>query len=86
MRRQTGGKNGMESKFHVGQRVKVKQVREQSLSLRDSSIEPFAGRHGEITDYYWISPSAGQSFFIYTVRISDENRKTIVLHEDEIES
>ena len=76
----------MESKFHVGQKVKVKQVREQSLSLRDSSIEPFAGSHGEITDYYWISPSAGQSFFIYTVRISDENRKTIVLHEDEIES
>ena len=76
----------MESKFHIGQKVKIKQVREHSLSLRDSSIEPYAGRAGEVTDYYSISPSGGQSFFIYTVRISGENRKSIVLHEDEIES
>ena len=76
----------MESKFHIGQKVKVKKVREHSLSLRDSSIVPYAGKSGEVTDYYWISPSAGQAFFIYTIRISDENRKTIVLHEDEIES
>ena len=86
MRRQTDRKNRMESKFHIGQKVKVKLVREQSLSLRDSSVEPYAGKSGEVTDYYWISPSAGQAFFIYTVRISGENRKTIVLHEDEIES
>jgi hypothetical protein len=76
----------MESKFHVGQRVKVKLAHEQSPSLRDSSVEPYVGKSGEVTDYYWISPSAGQAFFIYTVRISDENRKTIVLHEDEIEA
>jgi hypothetical protein len=76
----------MESKFHVGQMVKVKLANEQSLSLRDSSVEPYAGKSGEVTDYYWISPSAGQAFFIYTVRISGENRKTIVLHEDEIEA
>jgi hypothetical protein len=86
MRRQTGGKNRMESKFHVGQRVKVKLAREQSPSLRDSSVEPYVGKSGEVTDYYWISPSAGQAFFIYTVRISEENRKTLVLHEDEIEA
>jgi hypothetical protein len=76
----------MESKFHIGQKVKVKLAREQSLSLRDSSVEPYAGKSGEVTDYYSISPSGGQSFFIYTVRIDAESRKSIVLHEDEIES
>ena len=86
MRRQTHRTNRMESKFHIGQKVKVKQVREQSLSLRDSSVEPYAGQHGEVTDYYWISTSARQAFFIYTIRIDAEKRRTIVLHEDEIES
>jgi len=86
MRKQTDRQNRMESKYQIGQKVKVKLVREQSLSLRDSSVEPYAGQAGEITDYYWISPNAGQSFFIYTIRISGEKRKTIVLHEDEIES
>jgi hypothetical protein len=76
----------MESKFHIGQKVKVKLVHERDLSLRDSSVEPYAGKSGEITDYYSISPNPGQAFFIYTVRISDENRKSIVLHEDEIEA
>jgi hypothetical protein len=76
----------MESKYRIGQKVKVKLTHEQSLSLRDSSVEPYAGKSGEVTDYYWISPSAGQAFFIYTIRINGENRKTIVLHEDEIES
>jgi len=76
----------MESKFDIGQKVKVKLVPEKSLSLRDSSVEPYAGQSGEVTDYYSISLSAGQTFFIYTIRINGENRKTIVLHEDEIES
>ena len=76
----------MESKYQIGQKVKVKLIHEQRLSLRDSSVEPYAGQAGGVTDYYSISPSAGQAFFFYTIRISGENRKTIVLHEDEIES
>ena len=75
----------MTSKFQIGQRVAVKPAREQSLSLRDSSIEAYAEQTGEITDYYWISPSAGESFYIYTVRLS-ESRRIIVLHEDEMET
>jgi len=76
----------MAPKFQIGQKVVVKPTREQSVSLRDSSIEPYIGQAGEVTDYYWISPSASESFYLYTVRIGNTGRKTVVLHEDEIEA
>ena len=76
----------MAPKYQIGQRVVVKPTREQSASLRDSSIEPYVGETGEVTDYYSISPSASESFYLYTVRIGDTGRKTVVLHEDEIDA
>jgi len=76
----------MSPKFQIGQKVVVKPTREQSVSLRDSSIEPYVGQTGEVTDYYSINPSASESFYLYTVRIGDTGRKTVVLHEDEIEA
>ena len=86
MRRQTTRKDQMAPKFQIGQKVVVKPTREQSVSLRDSSIEPYIGQTGKVTDYYWISPSASESFYLYTVRIGSTGRKTVVLHEDEIEA
>ena len=76
----------MAPKFQIGQKVVVKPPGEQSVSLRDSSIEPYTGQTGEVTDYYSISPSATESFYLYTVRIGSTSRKTVVLHEDEIEA
>lgn len=86
MRRQNARKYKMAPKFQIGQKVVVKPTREQSASLRDSSIEPYVGETGEVTDYYSISPSASESFYLYTVRIGDTGRKTVVLHEDEIDA
>ena len=75
----------MAPKYQMGQKVKIKPVKGQSLSLRDSSIEPYAGQSGEVTDHYSISPNRREVFYIYTVRIGTGGKK-IVLHEDEMEA
>lgn len=75
----------MASKYQIGQKVVVKPVGEQGLSLRDSGLEAYAGETGEVTDLYRISPDPGQTFYVYTVRIGTGNR-TVVLHEDELEA
>ena len=70
-------------KYEIGQRVIVKKPKAQSSSPRDSDIGQYVGQSGMVTDYYWISPSTGGTFYIYTVRIG-AGQKEIVLHEDEI--
>ncbi len=75
----------MASKYEIGHKVRIKPVNDQTLSLRDCGIEPYAGQTGEITDYYWISPNVGEVFYIYTVRIGTGN-KEVVLYEDELEA
>lgn len=71
--------------YGIGQKVVIKPVNSQSLSPRDSSIEPYVGQIGEVAAYYWITPPAGKVFCIYTVRVGAGD-KEIVLHEDEIEA
>lgn len=71
--------------YDIGQKVIIKPVNSQFLSPRDSTIEPYVGQIGEVADYYWISPPAGEVFYIYTVRVGAGD-KEIVLHEDEIEA
>ncbi len=73
----------MASRFKIGQRVTVQPTGRQDVSLRDSSLEPYVGEPGEVTDLYSISPTPGDEFFIYRVRI-EAGRKTVVLHEDEM--
>ena len=73
----------MAPKYAVGQQVKITPNREPAKSPRDSSIEEYAGQVGEVTSHYWISSSAGQLFYIYTVRIGTTQHE-IVLHEDEL--
>ena len=75
----------MEPKYKVGQRVLINPVKNQSSSVRESDIEQYAGQSGIVTDYYWIRPSAGGVFYVYTVKIRD-SQKEIVLHEDEMKA
>ena len=74
----------MNPKYEVGQKVTVISA-VQAASPRDSTLEQYSGKVGQVKNYYWISPRAGEIFYIYTVRFPDFNRE-IVLHEDEIKS
>ena len=76
----------MGPKFVKGQKVAIVPVRNRPASPRDSDIEPYIGQSGQVTDYYWIRPTATEkAFYIYTVRIG-EGKNEIVVHEDEIET
>ncbi len=75
----------MESKYKIGQRVIAKLDKSQALSARSSGIEQYVGQSGIVTDFYWIRPSAGEVFFIYTVKMG-ESQEEIVLYEDEIQA
>jgi hypothetical protein len=74
----------MAARYKKGQRVTIVSARGQSASAGDADIEPYIGYSGEIVDYYWIRPGT-KVFYIYSVRIGD-NKKEIVVHEDEIEA
>ncbi len=73
----------MGPKYQIGQKVIVKQFKTKLPSARDSDIGQYAGQSGTVTNYYWISPSRGEVFYIYTVKIGTGQRE-IVLHEDEM--
>jgi hypothetical protein len=75
----------MAPKFNKGQKVTVTPVKNPTVSPRDSDIRVYAGSNGKVIDYYWLSTSMGEAFYVYTVRIEAEN-KDIVLHEDEIQA
>ncbi len=74
----------MNPRYKIGQKVVIRPV-SQALSPRDCAIESYVGQIGQVTEYHWISPYAGEVFYIYTVRVGADNKK-IVLHEDEIEN
>jgi hypothetical protein len=74
----------MEPKYNIGQKVKISPNDNESQSPRDSDIHPYAGRLGQVTNYYWISPREEVVFFIYTVRVEEPFRE-ITLYEDELE-
>jgi len=72
------------SRYEIGQKVIIRPVSDQPLSLRESDLESYAGQIGEVSNYYWISPRTGKVFYIYTVRIGTDY-KEVILYEDEIE-
>jgi hypothetical protein len=75
----------MAVKFEKGQKVTVKPSGGGSpFSPRDVSIEPYAGRRGQVTNYYSIVLRDGKAVYLYTVMM-DNDRKELVLHEDELE-
>lgn len=73
----------MAPQYEIGQKIVVKPVKGQRLSPRDSGLEPYAGKTGEVVNYNWISPRPGEVFYIYTVRVGADEEE-LVLHEDEI--
>ena len=73
----------MEPKFKIGQKVLISPAKNQSSPARDADIEQYAGQSGVVTDYYWMRPSAGTVFYIYTIKIGD-SEKEVVLYEDEL--
>ena len=75
--------NLMTQKFEIGQKVVITPIRNQHLSPRDSDLEPYAGRIGEIADIYWISSIRGEVFYLYNVRMETDG-KEVVIHEDEL--
>ena len=74
----------MAPKYEIGQQVVIRPVKGQHLSPRDSTIEPYAGQIGKVTDYHWITVKRGEVFYIYTVQIGTD-LKEVVLHEDELQ-
>lgn len=74
----------MASHYQRGQKVIIVPSKEQSLTPRDAKIEPYIGRSGVITDYYWIDvPTGDDRLYVYTVKMKEEN-KEVVVYEDEI--
>lgn len=73
----------MEPKYKLGQEVTIQLIKNQTSSARESDIRQYAGQRGIVLDFYWIQPNTGGVFYIYTVKVGD-NDKEIVLHEDEI--
>jgi ribosomal protein L21E len=74
----------VEAKYSVGQRVVIRPLSEPGPTHRENDISRYAGHTGVVTDFYWISPRAGQLFYIYHVRVGKE-RKEVVIYEDEME-
>ena len=76
----------MAPRYNKGQRVVIVPAKEQRLSPRDSDIEPYVGKSGTITDFYWINVRTGaQKIYIYTVRMGEDG-KEVVVHEDELKA
>ena len=85
MRERPGKDRAMAPKYGIGQKVVITPAKDQLSSLRDSDLEPFAGRIGKIANYHWLSRSQGEVFYIYTVQL-ETDYKEVVLHEDELEA
>jgi len=72
-------------KFMTGQRVIIQPVKENRQTPRDAAIEPFAGKTATVEDYYYIyTPDRRQVFYIYTVKLTTQDKNEVVAHEDEL--
>ena len=74
----------MPAAYEIGEEILIKPFSEQGLSLRESTLTPYAGQTGKITNYHWIVPPAGEVFYLYTV-VVDNGNKELILYEDEIQ-
>ena len=75
----------MAPKYEKGQRIIITPAKHERSSPRDSDISKYAGRNGKVTNYYGINMARGETFYIYTVRLGDDD-EDIVLHEDEMQA
>jgi ribosomal protein L21E len=76
--------NQVKPRFVKGQKVIIKPIDEKGTTKREASVNEYAGKVGEIVNFYYISPRQEQIFYIYNVRVGKE-RKDIVVYEDELE-
>lgn len=74
----------MPAEYEIGEEVLIKPVKEQGLSLRESTLTPYTGQTGKVINYHWIVPPTGEVFYLYTVLVDNDN-KEIVLYKDEIQ-
>jgi hypothetical protein len=75
----------MGPKYVIGQKVVIHPVSEKGFTQRESDVTTYAGQVGQVSDFYSISPSAGQIFHMYKVRVGPQ-KKEIVVYEDEMEA
>ena len=75
----------MGPKYSIGQKVIIHPVSEKGLTQRESEVSAYAGQVGQVSNFYSISPSAGQIFHMYKIRVGTQ-RKEIVVYEDEMEA
>jgi hypothetical protein len=75
----------MGPKYAIGQKVIINPVSEKGFSQRESDVTAYAGQVGQVSNFYSISPSAGQIFHIYKVSVG-RDKKEIVVYEDEMEA
>ena len=54
------------------------------IAVLSPFLDIFNPFYTTVSNYYWITPANGQFFYIYNVKV-DDNRKEIVVYEDEIE-
>jgi hypothetical protein len=72
-------------KYRIGQKVIIRPVADQPASARESDIHSYAGKVGEVSNFYWINPRTSQVFYVYTVSVGPQV-KDLVLYEDEMEA
>ena len=73
----------MTAKYEKGCKVVITPVKSET-SPRNTALELYVGKIGVVTNYYWIQPSGQEIFYLYAVRIEDEE-KEVVLYEDELQ-
>jgi hypothetical protein len=76
--------NEVKPRFIKGQKVIIKPVNEKGITRREYSVNEYAGKVGEIANFYYMTPPTGRTFFIYNVRVGRE-LKEITVYEDELE-
>jgi len=68
-------------RYQVGQKVKIRGF--ETSAMRSAEVSRFAEKTGTIVNYHYISPNWGNVFYVYTVKMGENEE--VVLHEDEIE-
>jgi len=75
----------MGPKYAIGQKVIIHPVSEKGQTQRETDLSTYAGQVGQVSNFYSISPSAGQIFHMYKVSVGPQ-KKEIVVYEDEMEA
>jgi hypothetical protein len=83
-----GGINVIEPKYKKGQEVIVAPLKDKHACFKRCRLEPYDGKTGKVTEYYWINigRDVPDIRYIYTVQVEDNYYKEVAVHEDEIKA